>query len=221
MAGSVGEVHDRALKAAETDATKRALATFGKAFGLALYAGGRAVMPTVRTPCSPQRRESRGCGRGRWCSLGDRRGTAGRDCPAPATCFTRTPAAKSATDLPDPATINAPTLRRRIEKSVLALPEPHRVRDKEHLRYVASQPCLLCSAIPSDAHHVRFAQPRAMGRKVGDEFTVPLCRAHHRELHHSGNEAAWWHDMGIDPIDIAQQLWAESAMTRGLQVDRV
>ena len=34
---SPGEVHDIALKAAETDATKRALATFGKPFGLELY----------------------------------------------------------------------------------------------------------------------------------------------------------------------------------------
>ena len=47
-----------------------------------------------------------------------------------------------------------------------------------------------------------------MGRKVSDEFTVPLCRAHHRELHHSGNEAAWWHDMGIDPLEIARELWS-------------
>ena len=34
---SPGEVHDIALKAAETDATKRAFATFGKPFGLELY----------------------------------------------------------------------------------------------------------------------------------------------------------------------------------------
>ena len=34
---SPGEVHDIAVKAAETDATKRALATFGKPFGLELY----------------------------------------------------------------------------------------------------------------------------------------------------------------------------------------
>ena len=34
---SPGEVHDISLKAAETDATKRALATFGKPFGLELY----------------------------------------------------------------------------------------------------------------------------------------------------------------------------------------
>ena len=32
-----GEAHELALKAAETDATKRALATFGNPFGLALY----------------------------------------------------------------------------------------------------------------------------------------------------------------------------------------
>ena len=38
---SPGEVHDIALKAAETDATKRALSTFGKPFGLALYAKGK------------------------------------------------------------------------------------------------------------------------------------------------------------------------------------
>ena len=40
---SPGEVHDIALKAAETDATKRALATFGKPFGLELYRGGKAA----------------------------------------------------------------------------------------------------------------------------------------------------------------------------------
>jgi hypothetical protein len=98
----------------------------------------------------------------------------------------------------------------RIDKNLLAFPEPSRVRDKEHLRYVAVQPCLLCSATPSDPHHVRFAQPRAMARKVGDDFTVPLCRKHHRDLHDSGNEAAWWHDMGIEPLEIARQLWDES-----------
>jgi hypothetical protein len=71
------------------------------------------------------------------------------------------------------------------------------------------EPCLLCGRTPSDAHHLRFAQPRALGRKVSDEFTVPLCRTHHRQLHQSGNEVAWWADMGIDPLPIAQDLWAE------------
>ena len=40
---SPGEVHDIALKAAETDATKRALATFGKPFGLELYRQSRVA----------------------------------------------------------------------------------------------------------------------------------------------------------------------------------
>jgi hypothetical protein len=102
-----------------------------------------------------------------------------------------------------------------VDKSALAFDEPKRVRDKEHLRHVAAQPCLLCRVRPAEAHHIRFAQPRALGRKVSDEFTVPLCRKHHRDVHHSGNEAAWWHDMGIDPIDIALQLWDETLIARG------
>jgi hypothetical protein len=54
-----------------------------------------------------------------------------------------------------------------------------------------------------------------MARKVSDEFTVPLCRNHHNDLHREGNEAAWWHDMGIDPLVIARELWVESqARTR-------
>jgi len=36
-AKSLGEAHERALKGAETDATKRALSTFGNRFGLCLY----------------------------------------------------------------------------------------------------------------------------------------------------------------------------------------
>jgi hypothetical protein len=82
-----------------------------------------------------------------------------------------------------------------------------RRRDKKHLRYVCSQPCLVCGRVPSEAHHLRFAEPRALGRKVSDEFTVPLCRGHHRELHNRGNERAWWETFKIDPIPIAQCLW--------------
>ena len=86
-----------------------------------------------------------------------------------------------------------------IDKSVLALPEPRRIRDREHVRYVAKQPCLVCGRQPCDAHHLRFTQSRALGRKVSDEFTVPLCRGHHREVHRCGDEAAWWRKVGIDP----------------------
>jgi hypothetical protein len=97
-----------------------------------------------------------------------------------------------------------------INKSVLSLPAPRRFRDRDHVRLVAKQPCLICGRRPADAHHLRFAQSRTLGRKVSDEFTVPLCRGHHREIHLSGNEAAWWTKVGIDPAVFARALWLES-----------
>jgi len=97
-----------------------------------------------------------------------------------------------------------------VDKSLLALPEPRRFRDKTHVKFVAKQHCLICGRMPSDAHHLRFAQPRALGRKVSDEFTVPLCRGHHREAHRSDDEAAWWSKAGIDPLETARTLWTET-----------
>jgi hypothetical protein len=97
-----------------------------------------------------------------------------------------------------------------IEKSVLAFPEPRRIRDRDHIQYVIKQPCLICGRRPSDPHHLRFAQSRALGRKVSDEFTVPLCRAHHREIHRCGNEGSWWRNTGIDPLTAARALWLET-----------
>jgi hypothetical protein len=46
-----------------------------------------------------------------------------------------------------------------------------------------------------------------LGRKVSDEFTVPLCRDHHRELHRNGNERAWWANVQIAPIEAAKEFW--------------
>ena len=77
-----------------------------------------------------------------------------------------------------------------------------RFRDKEHLRFVSAQACTVCGRQPCEPHHIRFAQPRAMSRKVSDEFTVPLCRVHHREIHRRGDEAAWWTEFGIDPMPL-------------------
>jgi hypothetical protein len=82
-----------------------------------------------------------------------------------------------------------------------------RLRDKEHRKFVAKQPCLVCGRIPTEPHHLRFAQPRALGRKVSDEFAVPVCRLHHRELHRHGDEAVWWNARNIDPVPIALSLW--------------
>jgi ERF superfamily len=101
-------------------------------------------------------------------------------------------------------------LQSAVDKSVLTLPEPRRVRDREHVRHVASQSCVVCGRRPCDAHHLRFTQGRALGRKVSDEFTVPLCRGHHRELHHHGDETSWWQKVAIEPVAAARALWLET-----------
>jgi hypothetical protein len=94
-----------------------------------------------------------------------------------------------------------------VDKSQLALPASRRIRDRDHVKSVAKQPCLVCGRCPADAHHLRFAQSPAFGRKVSDEFTVPLCRGHHREVHRCWDEAAWWDKTAIDPIAAARVLW--------------
>jgi hypothetical protein len=94
-----------------------------------------------------------------------------------------------------------------INKTVLTLPVLRRIRDRDHVKSVAKRPCLVCGRRPADAHHLRFAQSRALGRKVSDEFTVPLCRGHHREVHRCGDEAAWWRNTGIDASAAARVLW--------------
>jgi hypothetical protein len=97
-----------------------------------------------------------------------------------------------------------------IDKTVLALPAPRRIRDRDHIKSVTKQPCLICGRRPADAHHLRFAQSPALARKVSDEFTVPLCRGHHREVHRSGDEAGWWEKIGIDPTISARALWLKT-----------
>jgi len=99
--------------------------------------------------------------------------------------------------------------RRRVATKII------RLRDKEHCKFVASQPCIVCGRTPSEAHHIRFAQPRALGRKVSDEYTVPVCRLHHRELHAYGDEASWWAAVNIDPLPIALELWRRSRSDGG------
>jgi len=210
---SPGEVHDIAIKAAETDATKRALATFGKPFGLELY---RTHKPTTAQNSSvstalpvnadvrvgfhpddttPIPRPSKYYG-GRQSQLPNvRSGAMKRESMENARHAL--PLSKEAPKLsPEP-----------IDKSVLTIGEPKRLRDKAHLRFVASQPCIVCGRQPSDPHHLRFAQPRAIGLKVSDEFTVPLCRGHHRQLHQVGNEVAWWEERNINALGVARELW--------------
>jgi hypothetical protein len=64
-----------------------------------------------------------------------------------------------------------------------------------------------------------------MGRRVSDEFTVPICRTHHRELHRAGDEAAWWQKLNIDPLPVALRLWqhtrADGELTPMIQAKAV
>ena len=219
IAGTAGQAHERASKAAETDATKRALSTFGNSFGLSLYKDKteapqhkKAAARAAKTVPSAQGASS---------DDAQMMGPANEDAPAIADrphiemvertipVWVPAPAQPNGSGTmsleahaPPPATIPE-----KIEKSTLPFGEPKRVRNREHLRYVATQPCLVCSRAPSQAHHLRFAQPRAMGRKVSDEFTVPLCATHHNELHMRGNELEWWKGKQIEPLSIADELW--------------
>jgi hypothetical protein len=102
------------------------------------------------------------------------------------------------------ATVPSPAAGR---KTIQSLTKPLRRRSKAHLAFVAAQPCLVCQRTPCDAHHLKFAQPKALGRKVSDEFTVPLCRDHHHELHRHGNEIAWWANLQLTPLAAAKELW--------------
>jgi hypothetical protein len=213
---SPGEVHDIALKAAETDATKRALATFGKPFGLELYRKDKKgilehpppLQPATAGPqprvglhpddTTPIPRPSHYYGRRHQGSMTEllRRDQAN--------------ATKANAVAPSLAPAVAELSPTKIDKSQLAIAEPKRLRDKAHLKFVASQPCLVCGRQPSDPHHLRFAQPRAIGLKVSDEFTVPLCRTHHRQLHQVGDERAWWKDRQINVLEVARELWGRS-----------
>lgn len=233
---TLGEAHDKAIKTAETDATKRALATFGKPFGLALYLGhkskhqpgqtedrpdiarrrtlqrlgpnGRYYVPFNRVPpIDPELAAHNGQSKAPTNdvvtppaqNVGSTSSTETASPPIPATDLTNTTALMP----PSSSETSKPQL------ADLLLPRTPRRREPAHLRFVATQPCLVCGRTPSDAHHLRFAQPRALGRKVSDEFTVPLCRTHHRQLHHAGDEVQWWLDMEIDPSPIARDLWEE------------
>jgi hypothetical protein len=122
--------------------------------------------------------------------------------PALATLKTTDAVTMSEVHQTQPATVTA----------YRVLSKPSRKRNRAHLAFVASQPCLICQRSPCDAHHLKFAQPQALGRKVSDEFTVPLCREHHHDLHNHGNEAAWWANLQIAPVDKAKELWRTTTL---------
>jgi DNA recombination protein Rad52 len=256
---TLGQAHELALKGAETDATKRALATFGNPFGLSLYdrdcgavcnflASERGKGPwTLRSATGAflkkyvaaeafaegLRAAMKGAPnieelfavwehnvttvRSIHRSLGPRDPKFAKSLVSHlktcARAFVNSQSANGSPGGPAMAAGEPDPLdgqRGKIDKSALTFGEQKRYRSKEHLRFVASQPCLICGRTPSQAHHVRFAQPKGVGLKVSDEFTVPLCAVHHTENHATGDERSWWTKRDIDPLGVAAKLWAQS-----------
>ena len=258
--------HEIAMKAAETDATKRALATFGNPFGLALYDKDmrQVTQPTTRDQDRNTRSAQAGApkviltGRaGQQFNLSGTRDlveTVAKILPELETieavyAFWEANLTTFASLLEcEPNTSRAPIdavtakLKARLRDlggrtlddgcvvppasatprqhdnspgsstngnapTPLARAKERRVRDRHHLAFVARHPCLICGRRPAQAHHVRFAQPRAMAMKVSDEYTVPLCVGHHDAVHRTGDEPAWWATRKLDPLAIALQLW--------------
>ena len=256
-----GQAHEISLKSAETDATKRALATFGNPFGLALYdreqlgirrrrdfrarpalawvlrsesGTGRVSFnkasefaAALRTAMSEARdiemlfalweqnvEMVRAINR----SLGQQHlqksGIAPQLVVHLKQCAVALAKNTNATQMNSTQSTSTQQQLKgaavKIDKSVLPIGEPRRIRSKEHLRYVASQPCVICGRSPSYAHHVRYAQRRGLGIKVSDEFTVPLCATHHQQLHNTTKEREWWQERKVDPLIIARALWQQS-----------
>ena len=258
-----GEAHELALKSAETDATKRALATFGNPFGLALYdrelAGVKnrkalsGVSPEYRGPWLLSLPSGAGQNFNRadeFIAALSKALTGASDIEELFAIWERnvdtvrainkhgngsTPRGDAARNLvaqlknraialakqnaePTSDTLKGGQTRSKIDKSVLTISEPKRIRSKEHLRFVAQQPCVICGRTPAHAHHIRYAQSRGLALKVSDEFTVPLCAIHHSQNHATGDERRWWHDRKIDPLAVAQQLWAKSHPSRAATI---
>jgi hypothetical protein len=253
-----GQAHELALKGAETDATKRALATFGNPFGLALYdreqlgvrkARGEKSSPPIgpwvlRSATGGEETsfdkpsEFAGALRKVMSEARDiellfaiwehnvetvrdlNRSLKQQQLPksgiAPqlvshlkhcAIALVKPENRDIGSDSRDAR--SEKVVRPKIDKSVLTFGEPKRIRCKEHLRFVASQPCLICGRSPSHAHHVRYAQSKGLSLKVSDEFTVPLCAIHHHHIHTTGKEREWWQKRNIDPLIVANRLWRE------------
>lgn len=223
--------HEMAVKAAETDATKRALATFGNPFGLALYDRDltQVTKPRDKRSSPPARyvliltdertREVDGVEALVTATREEVQTLATLD--AVYAFWTRnllTFTGVGRTQGVEAAERLAIVLKDRLRaiggtpsKSALLLPKETRIRDRDHLAFVARQPCLVCGRRPAQAHHLKFAQPRAMSMKVSDEYTVPLCNGHHDALHRTGDERAWWARHGIiEPLKFAARLWAAS-----------
>jgi ERF superfamily len=163
----------------------------------------RRTLPAKNDLSAADARQVEQAFRARLAELNDCTDEAAAQIPSPLSTLKPPPS-------PQPQPLKSNAVADGIDKSRLSHPEPRRLRDREHVRFVAKQPCLVCGRNPSDPHHLRFVQRQALGRKVSDEYTVPLCRVHHRELHRCGDEAVWWQKAAIDPTASARALWLQT-----------
>ena len=265
-ARNAADAHERAIKASETDATKRALATFGNRFGLCLYdkeqagvtdkhplevlcpdgkvfAGElspegfctalRKIIESTKDQAelrlwrecnadqitrlrllAPELKTQRG---EHYADVLERlfraRLSVAMTAPTDPEHGTEPPQSISA-EISEvlqsfPLAASRIAYGPRIDRAALTFKTARRLRDKAHLLKVGNLPCLICGRQPSHAHHLRFAQPHGLSQKVSDEFVMPLCFLHHRELHAAGSERDWWHRYGLEPLSVAARLWAE------------
>lgn len=98
-------------------------------------------------------------------------------------------------------------------------PKQGLVRSAAFLGFVRRLNCLVCQTPPPcHAHHITYAEPSGMGRKVGDNWTVPLCGICHDRLHNDPlGEKLFWADEGIEPKEVAMknyQDWGKGDLTR-------
>jgi hypothetical protein len=100
--------------------------------------------------------------------------------------------------------------------------------DEKHLTLIRQLPCVHCLKVPAgEAHHLKCTGERGMAVRSTDRWTVPLCRIHHDEVERTGarKEVAWFAEIGIDPLELAQDLWSGTGdlpkMVRILTAHRV
>ena len=106
--------------------------------------------------------------------------------------------------------------RRQLPRRVALRRKPFACATRSTASSSPRNPASSAAGRPTEAHHLRFAQPRALGRKVSDEYTVPVCRLHHRDLHGYGDEASWWAGSTSTRCPIALELWRRSRLTYSL-----
>jgi hypothetical protein len=97
-----------------------------------------------------------------------------------------------------------------VDKSVLALPAPRRIRDREHVKSVAKQPCLIRGRIPADAHHLKFAQSRHLVARLATSSRSRCAVDIIARSITAVTKPAWWNKSGIDPTISARALWLKT-----------